>query len=69
VSQKRRIAIVGLGMALKPHRAALRDLGPRVEIVACFSPNAERRAALAAAQTDQRQVAARLSPLHIRTCA
>jgi UDP-N-acetyl-2-amino-2-deoxyglucuronate dehydrogenase len=57
VSQKRRIAIVGLGMALKPHLAALRDLGPRVEIAACFSPSAERRAAFATAHPDLRVVA------------
>jgi UDP-N-acetyl-2-amino-2-deoxyglucuronate dehydrogenase len=52
VSKKRRIAIVGLGMALKPHLAALRELGLRVEIAACFSPSAEGRAAFAAAQPD-----------------
>jgi predicted dehydrogenase len=50
--RKRRLAIVGLGMALKPHLASLRDLAGRVEIAACFSPSAERRAAFAAACPD-----------------
>jgi UDP-N-acetyl-2-amino-2-deoxyglucuronate dehydrogenase len=49
VSQKRRIAIIGLGMALKPHLAALWDLASRVEVAACYSPSAERRAAFGAA--------------------
>jgi UDP-N-acetyl-2-amino-2-deoxyglucuronate dehydrogenase len=57
VNKQRRIAIVGLGMALKPHLAALRDLADRVEIAACFSPSAERRAAFAAAHPDLNVVA------------
>ena len=40
-----RIAIIGLGMAVKPHVLALRDLAARVEVVAGYSRSAERRAA------------------------
>lgn len=43
MSGKRRIAIVGLGMAHKPHVQSLRDLGHRAEIAACYAPSAERR--------------------------
>ena len=39
-----RIAIIGLGMALKPHALALRDLAGRVEVAAAWSRGAERRA-------------------------
>jgi len=39
-----RIAIIGLGMALKPHALALRDLVGRVEVAAAWSRGAERRA-------------------------
>jgi predicted dehydrogenase len=39
-----RIAIVGLGMALKPHLKSLRDLSDRVEIAAVWSPSEARRA-------------------------
>ncbi|MFI5012826.1 MAG: Gfo/Idh/MocA family protein [Hyphomicrobiales bacterium] len=46
---KRRVAIIGLGMVVKPHMLSLRDLADRVEIVACYTPSAERRAAFAAA--------------------
>ena len=52
MSQKQRVAIIGLGMALKPHLAALRDLGGRVAIAACYSPSTERRAGFAAAHPD-----------------
>ncbi|HEU4380608.1 MAG TPA: Gfo/Idh/MocA family oxidoreductase [Hyphomicrobiaceae bacterium] len=44
---KHRVGIVGLGMALKPHLQSLEELGDRVEIAACFTPSAERRAAFA----------------------
>src|SRR5258708_793081 len=37
------IAVVGLGMAHKPHIQSLRELGYRVRIVACQSPTATRR--------------------------
>ena len=43
-----RIVVIGLGMAVKPHAAALRDLADRVEVVAGWSPSAERRARFAA---------------------
>jgi predicted dehydrogenase len=49
---KRRIAIVGLGMAHKPHLASLRDLSDRVEIAACYAPSAERRQAFKQANPD-----------------
>jgi predicted dehydrogenase len=38
------VAIVGLGMAIKPHVLALRDLEERVEFVGGYSPTPERRA-------------------------
>jgi predicted dehydrogenase len=41
--QKRRIAIVGLGMAHKPHLQSLRELSDRVEIATCYAPSRERR--------------------------
>jgi UDP-N-acetyl-2-amino-2-deoxyglucuronate dehydrogenase len=44
---KRRIALVGLGMAVTPHAKSLRDLQDRVEVAYAFSPSAERRAAFA----------------------
>jgi UDP-N-acetyl-2-amino-2-deoxyglucuronate dehydrogenase len=48
----RRVAIVGLGMALKPHLQSLRELAGRVEIAGCFSPSAARRDAFAEANPD-----------------
>jgi predicted dehydrogenase len=45
--EKHRIAVVGLGMALKPHLASLRDLVARVEVAACHAPGAARRDAFA----------------------
>ena len=38
------VGIVGLGLAIKPHVLALRDLADRVEIVGGFSPTPARRA-------------------------
>ena len=49
---QRRVGIVGLGMAHKPHLAGLRDLADRVAIGACFAPSSDRRAAFAAANPD-----------------
>ena len=49
MSTRRRIAIIGLGMALKPHIRSLEELSDRVEIAACYAPSAERRKAFAAA--------------------
>jgi predicted dehydrogenase len=43
---RRRIALVGLGMAVAPHAQSLRDLHGRVEVLA-YSPSRERRAAFA----------------------
>ena len=44
---KRRLAIVGLGMAVTPHAKSLVDLKDRVEVAYAFSPSRERRAAFA----------------------
>jgi UDP-N-acetyl-2-amino-2-deoxyglucuronate dehydrogenase len=44
----RRIALVGLGMAVTPHAKSLVDLNDRVEVAYAFSPSADRRAAFAA---------------------
>jgi predicted dehydrogenase len=38
------IGVIGLGMAIKPHMLALRDLRDRVDVVAGFSPTPARRA-------------------------
>ena len=46
---KHRVAIVGLGMALKPHLQSLKELAGRVEIAACFTQSPARRKAFAAA--------------------
>ncbi len=40
---RRRIAVVGLGMAVTPHAESLRDLAQRVDVVAAYSRSAERR--------------------------
>jgi UDP-N-acetyl-2-amino-2-deoxyglucuronate dehydrogenase len=39
------LGIVGLGLAVKPHALALRDLADRIDVIGGFSPSAERRAA------------------------
>jgi len=39
------VGIVGLGMALKPHALALRDLAEQVDFAGGYSPSAERRQA------------------------
>src|SRR5687767_7737272 len=41
---KRRLAIVGLGLAVTPHARSLLDLQERVEVAAAFSPSEARRA-------------------------
>jgi predicted dehydrogenase len=46
---KTRVALIGLGMVVKPHIASLVDLADRAEIAACFTPSAARRAAFAEA--------------------
>jgi len=43
-----RIVVIGLGMAVKPHALALRDLQARVAVAAGYSPSAERRQNFAA---------------------
>ncbi|HUS52582.1 MAG TPA: Gfo/Idh/MocA family oxidoreductase [Thermohalobaculum sp.] len=42
-----RIALVGLGMAIKPHAESYLDLADRVEVAWAWSPSAARRAAFA----------------------
>jgi UDP-N-acetyl-2-amino-2-deoxyglucuronate dehydrogenase len=44
---RRRVAIIGLGMAVAPHARSLLDLKDRVEIAAAFSRSPERTAAFA----------------------
>jgi predicted dehydrogenase len=41
---RRRLAIIGLGMAVTPHAKSFLDLKDRLEVVAAFSPTAARRA-------------------------
>lgn len=43
-----RMALVGLGMAVRPHAQSYLDLAERVELAYAYSPSAERRAAFAA---------------------
>ncbi|WP_434623901.1 Gfo/Idh/MocA family protein [Azospirillum sp. B2RO_4] len=45
---RRRMGVIGLGMASAPHAQSLIDLAGRVEVAGCFSPSADRRAAFAA---------------------
>ncbi|KAA0570546.1 Gfo/Idh/MocA family oxidoreductase [Azospirillum sp. Sh1] len=45
---RRRVGVIGLGMASAPHAQSLIDLAGRVEVAGCFSPSADRRAAFAA---------------------
>ncbi len=44
---RHRLAIIGLGMAVKPHALSLLDLKDRVEVVHAFSPSEARRRAFA----------------------
>jgi len=44
---RRRIALIGLGMAVTPHAKSLADLQDRVEVVAAMSRSEERRAQFA----------------------
>ena len=46
---RRRIAVIGLGMAVKPHARSLLDLHEQVEVAGCYSPTQARRAAFAEA--------------------
>jgi predicted dehydrogenase len=45
---QRRIALIGLGMAVTPHAKSLIDLSDRVQVVAAMSPSAARREGFAA---------------------
>ena len=45
---RRRIAVIGLGMAVTPHAKSLLDLQDRVEVVCAMSRSEQRRAAFAA---------------------
>jgi UDP-N-acetyl-2-amino-2-deoxyglucuronate dehydrogenase len=45
MNRKRRLVVVGLGMALKPHFESLRDLADRAEVVAWYTPSEARRLA------------------------
>lgn len=46
--KKHRIALIGLGMAVKPHALAVLDLHERVEVAAAYARSPERRAHFAA---------------------
>jgi UDP-N-acetyl-2-amino-2-deoxyglucuronate dehydrogenase len=46
------VAVVGLGMAHKPHIQGLRELTGRARIVACHAPSAERREAFGGMHPD-----------------
>jgi UDP-N-acetyl-2-amino-2-deoxyglucuronate dehydrogenase len=48
MKKKRRVAVIGLGMVVKPHLMSLADLSDRVEIAACYTPSAQRQAAFRA---------------------
>ncbi len=45
---RKRIAVIGLGMASAPHAKSLADLSNRVEVAAAYSPTASRREEFAA---------------------
>jgi len=44
---RRRVALVGLGMAVTPHAKSLRDLSDRVEVACAMAPSEKRRATFA----------------------
>lgn len=43
-----RLAVIGLGMASKPHLSALHQLAPNIEVAAVFARSADRRAEVSA---------------------
>ena len=43
MGRKHRVAVVGLGMAHKPHLQSLRELNDRAEIAVCCAPSRARR--------------------------
>ena len=47
---KRRIAVIGAGMAIPPHAQSLLDLADRVEVVGVYSRDPDRRAAIEGAR-------------------
>jgi len=47
MTRKLGVGMIGLGLAVKPHALALRDLADRVQFIGGYSPSAERRAAFA----------------------
>jgi predicted dehydrogenase len=52
MSDRLRVAIIGLGMAHKPHLQSLRELGHIAEIAACHAPSAARREEFGRANPD-----------------
>ncbi|HEY7386828.1 MAG TPA: Gfo/Idh/MocA family oxidoreductase [Beijerinckiaceae bacterium] len=52
MSDRLRVAVVGLGMAHKPHLQSLRELGDVIGIAACHAPSAARREAFGQANPD-----------------
>ncbi len=48
MTRRHRIALVGLGMAIRPHAESWQRLADRAEVAWAWSPSAERRAAFAA---------------------
>jgi predicted dehydrogenase len=48
MTDRLRVAIIGLGMAVRPHARSLLDLADRVEVAHAFSRSEERRRAFAA---------------------
>jgi UDP-N-acetyl-2-amino-2-deoxyglucuronate dehydrogenase len=52
MSIRHRAAVVGLGMAHRPHLQGLRELKDRVEIAAAYTPSPSRRASFAKANPD-----------------
>src|SRR3712207_4161792 len=52
MSDRLRVAVIGLGMAHKPHLQSLRELGHLAEIAACHAPSAARREAFKATNPD-----------------
>jgi hypothetical protein len=47
MTRRKRIALIGLGMAVTPHAKSLMDLADRVEVVHAISPSRRRRQAFA----------------------
>ena len=45
--QRMGVGIIGLGMAVKPHALALRDLADQVDVIGGYSPTPERRSEFA----------------------